>query len=74
MAKAQDKNTIDCRVLRVIEDNFSTMAVLKPEGASNIADYSKILWEMDKATCQIVKDGLGIITITLEAGHIMLLD
>jgi hypothetical protein len=58
----------------VIEDNFSTIAILKPEGASGIEDYSKILWEMDKAAWQEVKDSLGNITIVLEAGHIMLLD
>ncbi|MGI6686232.1 MAG: sulfate/molybdate ABC transporter ATP-binding protein [Bacillota bacterium] len=73
-ARAEEKNTIACRVLRVVEDNFSTIAILKPEGVSGIEDYSKILWEMDKAAWQKVPDSLGTITITLEAGHIMLLD
>jgi molybdate transport system ATP-binding protein len=73
-AKAEDKNTIACRVLRVIEDNFSIMAILKPEEAYGITDYSKILWEMDKSVWKKVKVGLGNITIALEAGYIMLLD
>jgi molybdate transport system ATP-binding protein len=74
LAKAQDKNKIDCRVLRVIEDNFSTIAILRPEGASGIEKYTKILWEMDKIDWQELKDSSCTVTITLETGHIMLLD
>jgi molybdate transport system ATP-binding protein len=73
-AKDNDKNTIACRILRVAEDNFSTFAILKPEGASGSEDYSKILWEMDKTAWQKVKNGLDNITIALESEHIMLLD
>jgi molybdate transport system ATP-binding protein len=74
LAKAKDKNTIDCSVLRVIEDKFSLITILKPKGASGIKEYTKILWEMNKAHWQEVKYRLDTVTIALETEHIMLLD
>ncbi|MEL7565261.1 MAG: ATP-binding cassette domain-containing protein [Dehalobacterium sp.] len=73
-AKAQERNAVTCRVLRVIEDTFSTIAVLKPERASGIEEFTRILWEMDKEAWQELKYSSGTVTIALDAENIMLLE
>lgn len=73
-AASGNTNTINCCILRETEDNFSALAVLRPEGASVGDDYAKILWEMDKALWQELKNNSGQVTIALDPGHIILLE
>ncbi|MDR2779819.1 MAG: ATP-binding cassette domain-containing protein [Synergistaceae bacterium] len=64
-----DENTFMCRVLRVKQDVFSTVAVLRPENAKEGA-YSKLVMEFAKGEYPEIKDG-GHIKIAIRPADIM---
>jgi molybdate transport system ATP-binding protein len=53
------ENAFKCRVLRVRQDVFSTIAILRPENAKEGA-YSKIVMEFAKGEYPEIKDGRSI--------------
>lgn len=85
-AKGKEKNIINCQVIRMTEDNFSAIAVLRPEGVSGKEEFTKLLWEMDKDVWRELKcssDGFdnsckestcNNVSINLDPDHIMLLE
>lgn len=70
-AKTNSKNTLDCRILRVIENTFSTIVILQPKTASNLEEYNKLVWEMDKNRWNTLYKGTDLITVTLDAGQLL---
>ena len=65
-----DPNGFECRVLRVIEDVFSTIVLLLPVGSA--ADAPPLRMELDKAAWQAVPDH-SILSVSIEPNHILLL-
>jgi molybdate transport system ATP-binding protein len=70
-AKRGDNNTIVCRVLRVIEETFTTIVILQAEKASANEEHNKLIWEMEKGSWQDLKDSTDSITVTIAANHIL---
>jgi molybdate transport system ATP-binding protein len=63
------ENVFGCRVLRVKQDVFSTIAVLRPEKAGQ-DEYSKIVMEFAKETFPEIKSG-GFIYVNIKPDDIM---
>ena len=65
-----DPHGFECRVLRVIEDVFSTIVLLLPVGSA--ADAPPLRMELDKAAWQAVPDH-STLSVSIEPDHILLL-
>lgn len=64
------ENAFPCTVVRVIEDVFSTIVLLRPDGAR--ADAPLLRMELDKATWQAVSEKTHL-TVSLAAQDLLLL-
>lgn len=69
--RAESKNTFRCRILQDIENTFSMTVILQPEKASDLEDYNKLVWEVDKEEWNAFQVGNGFTTITVDSSQIL---
>lgn len=69
-AEAGGKNAISCTVVRVVEDVFSTIVLLRPAHAK--PDTPLLRMELDKAAWQAISDGKEL-TVSIAPQNILLL-
>jgi molybdate transport system ATP-binding protein len=69
-ADGDEENTLSCAVTRVIQDVFSTIVLLRPDGAS--PDAPLLRMELDKAAWQAVPDKSRV-TVSIPPEEILLL-
>jgi molybdate transport system ATP-binding protein len=72
IADAAEKNVFPCRVLRVIEDVFSTIVNLQPLNAPGGRDFSRIRLELSKSEAEEIRSG-DIVRVEIKPHDLMLL-
>lgn len=69
----EGQNIVPCRVLRVVQDVFSTIIMLLPQGAAPCGnDYAKIRMEIPKEEAKGIREG-DTVSVKIQPRDIMLL-
>ncbi len=62
----EDSNVVECSIVRVIEDTFSTVILFRNKGCKACGDYSVLTYELPKEEWQKIKDGRIFLKIPPE--------
>lgn len=66
------ENVVECEIVRVIEDTFSTVVLFRNKGCRAKGDYSVLTYELPKEKWQQIKDGR--IFLRIPSDKLMLLE
>jgi molybdate transport system ATP-binding protein len=66
-------NTITCDVLKVIENPFSYIILLRNKDSSAENNYTKLRWEVDKSVWEEIARKGNTVRLTLEEENLLLL-
>jgi hypothetical protein len=67
-----EENVFPCRVLRVIDDIFSTIVSLRPLNAPEGRDFSRIRLELSKREAEAIRSG-DVVHVKIKPHNLMLL-
>lgn len=72
VSEMEPENVVECDVMRIIEDTFSTVVLFRNKGCKAQGDYSVLTYELPKEKWQQIKDGR--IFLRIPADKLMLLE
>ena len=70
---ADTPNTITCDVVKVIENPFSYIVILKNKNSSEVNNFTKIRWEVDKKVWEEISRKNSTVSLTLDDEDLLLL-